>query len=334
MAIIDKLKENALKQKRTVVLPEADDERTIKAASVLTENAFANVILLGNEEKIKGNLFDCGIKEPPKIINPQTDSRLDKLAKAYYEKRKAKGMTVEEATKTMKNPLFFGSMMVEAAMADCCVAGAVNTTSDVLRSALRTIGTKSGVKTVSSFMIMETALKEYGADGTLFFSDIAVVTSPSDEVLADIAIATADSWQLFMESEPKVALLSFATKGSAEDPSVDKVRSALNIVKTKRPDINIDGELQLDAAIVKSIGERKAPQSSVAGKANVLIFPDLNAANIGYKLTERFSQGATATGPILQGLNKPVNDLSRGATYTDIVNTALVSIFQAGKGNL
>ena len=331
MAIIDKLKKYAQSHKGIVVLPEGDDMRTIKAACYLSDNSLAHVVLLGDSDKITPLLNECGAKNMPEIINPAADSRSEALAAAYYEKRKAKGLTHEEAVQAVKEPLFFGAMMVETGLAQCCVAGAVNTSSHVLSSALRTIGTKQGVKVVSSFMIMETDIKEYGQEGTLFFADIAVVINPTAENLADIAIATADSWRLFMESEPKVALLSFATKGSANDASVDKIRNALNLVKTKRPDISIDGELQLDAAIVASIGQRKAPDSLVAGKANVLIFPDLNAANIGSKLTERFSKGASATGPILQGLNKPINDLSRGATYMDIVNTALVSIFQAGK---
>lgn len=332
MAILEKLKENARAEKRHIVLPEGWDERTLKAAAELINNELSDVTVLGDRHSVSEALRAFDAADMPEIIDPASDSRFQNFVRAYYEKRKEKGASLEDAISAMKNPLFFGAMMVEQGYADGCVAGAASTSSDVLRSALRVIGTKRGVKTVSSFMIMETEIPEYGDGGTLFFADIAVKMAPNPEELADIAISTADSWKCFMGTDAKVAFLSFATKGSAEDAGIDKIREALRIAVKKRPDIDMDGELQLDAAVSASVGARKAPGSGVAGKANVLVFPDLNSANIGYKLVERFSKGASATGPVLQGLAKPVNDLSRGAGYTDIVNTALVTIFQAGNG--
>ena len=333
MAILEKLRENAKSKKRRIVLPEGWDERTIKAASELINNDLTDVTILGDEHYISDALRKTGIHAMPEIIDTASDNGyFSSFVETYCDLRQRKGKEIsfDEAVSAMKNPLFFGAMMVHCGIADGCVAGAASTSSDVLRASLRVIGTAEGVKTVSSFMIMETKLHEYGEDGTLFFADIAVKIAPNPEELADIAITTSDSWKKFMGTEPKTAFLSFATKGSAEDSSVDKIREALKIAKNKRPDINMDGELQLDAALISSVGERKAPESTVAGKANVLIFPDLNAANIGYKLVERFSQNASATGPVLQGLAKPINDLSRGAGYMDIVNTVLVTIFQAG----
>lgn len=331
MSLIEKLKNEALKENHHIVLPEGFDERTLKAASVIINNKLAQITLIGNENEIYSKLKEYNVKDLPKVIDDKNNKYIEEFANYYYEKRKDKGETLDSSLNTMKSPLFIGSMMVEKGYADGCVAGAYSTSSAVLRSAFKVITKKKDIKTLSSFMIIETQMKEYGDNGTLFFSDVAVNVNPNAEELADIAITTAETWQQFMDSKAKVALLSFSSLGSAKDECLDKIIEAVKIAKNKRNDLDIDGELQLDAAIVKEVGGRKAPNSSVAGNANILIFPDLNSANIGYKLTERFSLNSTATGPILQGLSKPVNDLSRGASYEDIVNTVLVTSFQVGK---
>lgn len=328
MNIIDKLKHNALACRKRIVLPEGSDERVLSAAVALTRSGYAEVILLGDADKVYSSIKHMGLKDMPEIIDPSCDGRLENFAAHYYEKRKHKGITQEQAVIDMKNPVFFGAMLVNLDFADGCVAGAVAYSADVSKAALRIIGVKADTPTLSSFMIMETERREFGENGILLFADIAVNINPDAETLANIAIATTESWSLLMESNAKVALLSFSTKGSADDPVALKVAEATKIAKNKRPDLLIDGEMQLDAAIVESVGTRKAPGSSVAGAANVLIFPDLNSGNIGYKLTERFSKNTKATGPIFQGLKKPMNDLSRGCNSADIVNTALMTIFQ------
>lgn len=331
MSLIEKLKNFAKKDSRHIVLPEGFDERTLRAATDIINNGYAKLTLIGNEKEIFSRLKEFGAKEMPLVIDDKNNKYNDEFVEEYYEKRKDKGVTKDQAVAEMKSPLFIGSMMVEKGYADGCVAGAYSTSSAVLRSAFKVITKKKNIKTLSSFMIMETEMKDYGDNGTLFFSDVAVNVNPNAEEMADIAITTAETWQVFMDSKPKVALLSFSSLGSAKDECLDKIIEAVKIAKNKRSDIDIDGELQLDAAIVKEVGKRKAANSLVAGNANILIFPDLNSANIGYKLTERFSKGATATGPILQGLSKPVNDLSRGASCKDIINTVLVTSFQVGK---
>lgn len=329
MPIIDKLKENALNDKKRIVLPEGDDERTLSAAAQLIQKDYAEVIMVGDADKVYNGLKRLNVKNMPEIINIETDSRLAGFAKRYYEKRKHKGMTEEQAYIDMKIPVFFGAMLVNLDYADGCVAGAVAYSADVSKAALRIIGVKENTPNLSSFMIMETECQEFGENGTLLFADIAVNISPDEATLADIAIATSDTWKHLMETEPKTALLSFSTMGSGESLESKKISAATKIAKTKRADLLIDGEMQLDAAIVKTVGARKAPGSLVAGNANVLIFPDLNSANIGYKLTERFSKNTKATGPIFQGLKKPINDLSRGCNAGDIVNTVLMTIYQA-----
>ncbi len=332
MSIMEKFKKEAAKEIQHILLPEGEDPRTLKAAKRVMEEGYAKVSLVGDPDKISKKAKEEGIDiSKVDIIDIRDEKLKDRCAKLFYERRKAKGITLEEAYKQVEDPLYFANLLVRDNLADGTVAGATNTTAHTVKSAILCIGLQENISIVSSFFLMVTPKKEFGVDGTLIFSDCAVVPNPDAKQLADIAIATADSCVAFLNVEPKVAMLSFSTKGSAKDPLVDKVVEATQYVKSKRPDISIDGELQLDAAIIPSIGERKAPGSNVAGRANVLIFPDLNAGNIGYKLTQRLAD-AEAIGPVLQGLDKPANDLSRGCSWEDIANvvalTALQSIFR------
>lgn len=321
MTVLERLAIEAQKSPKKVVLPEANDERTLRAAGYLFKEKMALPILIGKPTEIMTLAKSKGISlKGVEIIDPETSEFVESAATHLYERRKAKGMTQTQAMETSKQPLYFGASLLALNQADTCVAGAVHTTGDVLRSALFVIGLKPGSKVVSSVFLMTLQ------DGrTLTYGDCAVVPYPDAQQLATIAKDSAESHRKLVGEEPKVALLSFSTKGSAEHPSVSLVRDALALVKAENPELAIDGELQFDAAYVPTVGERKAPGSSVAGKANVFIFPNLDAGNIGYKLTERLA-GAQATGPIIQGLAKPMMDLSRGASWQDIVNTALVSM--------
>lgn len=331
MELMEKLWDAAKADKKRIVLPEGDEERTIVAAEKIEELGLAYPVLIGDEEKINTKASELGVNlERVEIINPNKSDRLQDYVKAFYELRKNKGMTMEKAEMIVKDPLYFGTMMVKLDDADGMVSGAVHTTGDLLRPGLQIIKTAKGVSVVSSFFIMMVPGSEYGEGGMLLFSDCAVNPNPNAEQLAAIAIATADTARNLCKIEPRVAMLSFSTMGSADHEMVDKVRKATEIAKELRPDLLIDGELQLDAAIVEKVARQKAPNSKVAGKANVLVFPDLQSGNIGYKLVQRFAN-AEAIGPMCQGFDKPINDLSRGCSSDDIVNVVALTAVQSQK---
>ncbi len=323
LSILMEIKEKAKARKKTIVLPESHDDRVLKAAEKLVKQDIVKVITLGNEEKIYSRAKDLGVDlTGVRIIDFEKSDKLSDFANIYYNLRKHKGVTIEQARETMKRDLFFGAMMVREGMADGSVAGSTASTGDVLRAAFQCVGMPEGISIVSSFFLM------VFPERLFTFADCAVVPNPDANQLADIAITTAENHRKLTGEEPIVAMLSFSTKGSAQHELVDKVVEATNIVKQKRPDLKVDGELQFDAAIVSSVGQRKAPGSEVAGKANVLVFPDLNAGNIGYKIAQRLG-GAEAIGPIVQGLKKPLFDLSRGCSDEDIVNVAAIAALMA-----
>jgi phosphate acetyltransferase len=330
MGLIDSIKENAKKQLRTIVLPESEDERVLKAAQIVLTEKTANVVLIGNEEKVKSDAAACGANiEGAQIIDPKNYDGIEKYIDELVELRAKKGLSKEDATELMTTePRFFGCMMVRLGDAHGLVAGSNSPTSDVLRAAMQVIKTAPGINTVSSTFVMETADGKFGDNGLILFSDCAVLPDPTDTQLADIAASTAATARSVVGIEPRVAMLSFSTMGSAKHPLVDKVQSAVKILTERKVDFAFDGEMQADAAIVEAVGAKKAPDSKVAGKANVLVFPDLQSGNIGYKLVQRFA-GAAAHGPIIQGLNKPVNDLSRGCSIEDISNLVAITASQA-----
>lgn len=329
MELMKKIWEAAKSNKKKIVLPEGNEERTIAAAQKIYELGLAHPILVGDTNEIleKAKELDVDLSHV-EIINPNESEDLQKYINAFYELRKAKGVTLEKAEKIVRDPLYFATMMVKLDDADGMVSGAVHTTGDLLRPGLQIIKTAPGVSCVSSFFIMEIPNSPYGEDGLLFFADCAVNPMPNEDMLASIAIATADNAKLLSKIDPKVAMLSFSTMGSADHEVVDKVRNATIKAKELRPDLDIDGELQLDAAIVPKVAKQKAPESKVAGNANVLVFPDLQAGNIGYKLVQRFAN-AEAIGPVCQGFAKPINDLSRGCSSEDIVNVVALTAVQA-----
>jgi len=321
--LLESIKEKASKRKKTVVLPESHDERVLKAAEILVKENVCGVITLGNENKIREDAQRLGVNlQGVRIIDPAKSEKLSDFANIFYNKRKNKGVTIEQAREIMLKDLFFGAMMVNEGMADGNVAGSTASTGDVLKAAFQCVGMPEGISIVSSFFLMIFPEKVYS------FADCAVVPNPDAQQLADIAISTADNHKKLTGEEAYVAMLSFSTKGSATHELVDKVLEATRIAKEKRPDLNIDGELQFDAAIVDSIGKKKAPGSDVAGRANVLVFPDLQAGNIGYKIAQRLGK-AEAVGPVVQGLKKPLFDLSRGCSVDDIVNTSAIAALMA-----
>ena len=326
MSLLQSVREKAKKACKTIVLAEGEEKRVLDAAKVILDEKIAGLVLIGNKDVIAQKAaFDVNRVT---IVDPASDN-LDEYADLLYELRKAKGMEKEQAAQLVKNPVYLGVMLVKTGKADGMVAGSVNSTGDTLRPALQIIKTAPGIKTVSSCFIM--ALPEgskYGENGVMVFADCAVNIEPDAEQLASIAIASADTAKKIAGIDPKIAMLSFSTKGSAKHANVDKVVEATKIVNTIAPELQCDGELQLDAAIVESVAQLKAPGSKIAGHANVLIFPDLQSGNIGYKLVQRLA-GAQAVGPICQGFNKPVNDLSRGCSSEDIVNVVAMTVLQA-----
>lgn len=321
MGFIEKMKEKAKENIKTIVLPEAEDIRVQEAAKKITEEGFAKVILIGDNAKINVPNVE--------IINPLTSDKFTEYVEAFYELRKEKGMTLEKANEVLKNPIYFGTMMVKMGDADGLVAGSICSTADTLRPSLQILKTAPGTKLVSSFFIMDVPNTNYGEEGMFLFSDCGLNTNPNAEELSEIAISSAKSWRELIGTEPKISMLSYSTHGSA--PLTDltsKVIEATKLVKEKDENLLVDGELQLDASIIPSVANQKAPKSEVAGKANILIFPDLNAGNIGYKLVQRLAK-AEAYGPITQGIKKPVNDLSRGCSSDDIVGVVAITAVQA-----
>ena len=316
-----RMKSAAKADKKTIVLPEGEDPRTIEAAKKIVEEDLANLVVLGNPDEIQID----GVT----VIDPRTAEKKQAYAEKFAELRAKKGVTLPEALEQMNDATYFGTMMVKMGDADGLVSGACHSTANTLRPALQILKTAPGTKLVSAFFIMCTNTPEYGDDGTLLFADCGLNINPNAEELSEIALASAESWKAFMPGEePKVAMLSFSTMGSAKGDVPTKVQEAVKLANEKNPELALDGDLQLDAALVQSVADLKAPNSSVAGNANILVFPDLEAGNIGYKLVQRFG-GAEAYGPVLQGIAKPVNDLSRGCSADDIVGVVAITAVQA-----
>ncbi len=333
MGLFNTLKDRAIADRQRIVLPEGTEPRTLQAANQVIADGVANIILIGNPDEVMKEANDLNLTHihEATIIDPNNDEFTEKYAQLFYELRKSKGITIEDARKKAKDPLYLGCLLIKSGEADGQVAGAKNTTGNVLRAAFQVIKTQPGISVVSgAFLMLLPAGSPYGTDGILVFADCAVVPNPTAPELAQIAIATAKTARDIANIEPRVAMLSFSTKGSASHENVDKVVEATKLAKEINPQLSIDGELQADAALVPSVGLSKAPGSKIAGHANVLVFPSLDVGNISYKLVQRIGN-AQAVGPILQGLARPVNDLSRGCSPEDIYKTIIITCNQANK---
>ena len=332
MEFIEKIKDRVKGKHKKIVLPESDDIRVLEAASIIKKEAFVEIVLVGKENEIENLAKDNNIDiSGVTIINPDTFSDREKLINDYYELRKHKGISLDEAKNTILNDyVYFANMLVKDGYADGVVSGAKHSTADTLRPALQIIKTSKDTKVASSFFLMDVPNCEYGSNGLFVYSDCGMIQNPTSEELVEIAKESADTFLLLVGEKPNVAFLSHSTFGSSKCSDVDKVVKAVKLAKEKYSDINLDGELQFDAAIVPSVAKSKAPNSKVAGKANVLIFPDLDSGNIGYKITERLAK-AKAYGPVTQGLAKPVNDLSRGCNANDIVGVVAITALQSLK---
>jgi phosphate acetyltransferase len=330
MELLERIKENAKKHNMRIVLPEGYEERTIKAADIAIGEELARIILIGDPVEIKAHAEKLGLKNISKaaIVDPKSHAKKDQYIDLMVELRKSKGLTREEAARLIEDPLYLGVLMIKSGDADGEVSGADHSTGDVLRPAFHYVKTAPGISVVSGAFIMILPDKSFGENGVIIFADGAVHPNPNEKELAEIAVASAHTARALAGFEPRVAMLSFSTKGSAKNEMVDKVVNATRIAKEMAPELQIDGELQADAALVEAIGKSKAPGSSIAGKANVLIFPDLNSGNIAYKLVQRLAH-AEAIGPILQGMAAPINDLSRGCSVSDIVSMIAITSNQA-----
>ena len=333
MNFIETIKQRARQEIKTIVLPEAEDIRTLKATEVATKEKYANIILVGNEQKIKEKAKENNIDiKGATIIDPVTDQNYEKYANLLYELRKHKGMTLEQAKQITLDPVYYGMLMVknEETKADGLVSGAAHSTADTLRPALQILKTAPDTKLVSAFFVMVVPNCEHGSKGTFIFGDAGLNANPNPEELSEIAISSSKSFKQLVGEEPKVAMLSYSTYGSAKSELTQKVIEATKLLKEKEPNLKADGELQLDAAIIPEVAKSKAPGSPIGGEANVLIFPNLDAGNIGYKLVQRLAK-AEAYGPLCQGISKPVNDLSRGCSYQDIAGVIAITAVQAQK---